>query len=170
MLCFPPPLSDASPDAIHSHMYSTQWTPKRWLFLADTFTYAYNQLLDMSTVPLLHIALSSGMSALKTPACHRDPTLGRRHRPGRDKNAPKGQLECPICSTDLHELSRNLPNAQHTQSHIEPEQMLLPNGNVYSRTSLLERAAKAGHPGNVAKDPRNGDMYPLALCKKVFVS
>ncbi|CAK7214096.1 GID complex subunit containing RING finger motif [Sporothrix bragantina] len=50
--------------------YSALWNDERWAMLADLFTTTYYQLLSLPSVPLLHLALSSGLSALKTPACH----------------------------------------------------------------------------------------------------
>ncbi|CAK7240166.1 MAG: GID complex subunit containing RING finger motif [Sporothrix thermara] len=50
--------------------YSSLWNDERWAMLADLFTSTYYQLLSLPSVPLLHLALSSGLSALKTPACH----------------------------------------------------------------------------------------------------
>ncbi|CAK7568092.1 MAG: GID complex subunit containing RING finger motif [Sporothrix epigloea] len=50
--------------------YAALWTDERWTVLADLFTTTYYQLLSLPSVPLLHLALSSGLSALKTPACH----------------------------------------------------------------------------------------------------
>lgn len=53
--------------------YSELWNDERWAMLADLFTSTHNQLLSLPSVPLLHLALSSGLSALKTPACHAAP-------------------------------------------------------------------------------------------------
>ena len=50
--------------------YAELWSEKRWTMLADLFTDTHNQLLSLPSAPLLHLALSSGLSALKTPACH----------------------------------------------------------------------------------------------------
>ncbi|CAK7199100.1 GID complex subunit containing RING finger motif [Sporothrix eucalyptigena] len=50
--------------------YSDLWNDERWVMLADLFISTHYQLLSLPSVPLLHLALSSGLSALKTPACH----------------------------------------------------------------------------------------------------
>jgi len=50
--------------------YASQFSPLRWHQLADAFTDAYLKLLNLPNAPLLHIALFTGLSALKTPACH----------------------------------------------------------------------------------------------------
>jgi macrophage erythroblast attacher len=62
LLAMPPTASNAA-------CYANVYKP-RWQELADLFTTTHNQLLSLPSVPLLHIALSSGLSALKTPACH----------------------------------------------------------------------------------------------------
>uniref|UniRef100_A0A8H7K342 CTLH domain-containing protein n=1 Tax=Bionectria ochroleuca TaxID=29856 RepID=A0A8H7K342_BIOOC len=63
-----PPNSRNSEDC-YADLYRPRWTE-----LADLFTTTHNQLLSLPSVPLLHIALSSGLSALKTPACHASTT------------------------------------------------------------------------------------------------
>jgi macrophage erythroblast attacher len=50
--------------------YASLYSPSRWEKLAETFVEAYLKLLSLPMTPLLHTALSSGLSALKTPACH----------------------------------------------------------------------------------------------------
>ncbi|CAK7263423.1 GID complex subunit containing RING finger motif [Sporothrix epigloea] len=62
LICFP--AAEAPED------YAALWSDERWTVLADLFTATYYQLLSLPSVPLLHLALSSGLSALKTPACH----------------------------------------------------------------------------------------------------
>ncbi len=62
LMCYPP--------AEAPEEYAPLWSDDRWTMLADLFTSTHNQLLSLPSVPLLHLALSSGLSALKTPACH----------------------------------------------------------------------------------------------------
>lgn len=62
LMCFS---IDTAP-AAYAELFNTD----RWTMLADLFTTTHNQLLSLPTAPLLHLALSSGLSALKTPACH----------------------------------------------------------------------------------------------------
>ena len=62
LLAFQP--GNAPPD------YADLYAPSRWTTLADRFTATHNELLSLPPIPLLHIALSLGLSALKTPACH----------------------------------------------------------------------------------------------------
>ncbi|EEY22619.1 fyv-10 [Verticillium alfalfae VaMs.102] len=63
-------LAYSNADAAANTTYATLYSPDRWNNLVDIFTNNHNELLALPRLPLLHIALSSGLSALKTPACH----------------------------------------------------------------------------------------------------
>lgn len=156
LLAFPP----TSPSSAYADFYK----PSRWAELADLFTAAHNSLLSLPSVPLLHLALSSGLSALKTPACH---SSASHHGEGA---ATLGHGVCPICSAELNELARNVPYAHHTKSHVEYDLRLLPNGSVYGTQRLEDQAKKAGLPQTLVKDPRTGEVYPVDLLKKVYIT
>lgn len=154
LLAFPPgrlPLRSA---------YSDLYDDYRWTQLAELFTETHNNLLALPSVPLLHIALSSGLSALKTPACHANSEAA----------STIGHGVCPICSTELNELARNVPYAHHTKSHVEHDLMLLPNSHVYGKERLDEQALKAGLPPGIVKDQRTGETYPVEDLKKVYIT
>ncbi|KAK2592506.1 GID complex subunit containing RING finger motif [Conoideocrella luteorostrata] len=157
LLAFPP---GGSVSAAYSNLYK----PSRWTELADLFSTAHNNLLALPAVPLLHVALSSGLSALKTPACH---SLASHSGEG---TSTFGHGVCPICSTELNELARNVPYAHHTKSHVGHDLLLLPNGRVYGSQRLQEQAKKAGLPPNLVKDPQTGDVYPGEGLKKVYMT
>lgn len=162
LLAFPPSL--AATTAAYGDLYRAS----RWVELADLFTETHNSLLALPSVPLLHIALSSGLSALKTPACH-----SSSHQQGIPSSASSGSPGhglCPICSTELNELARNVPYAHHTKSHVEHDLMLLPNGRVYGKQRLEEQAAKAGLPPQIVRDLYTGDTFNADLLKKVYIS
>ncbi|KAM0562493.1 hypothetical protein ACHAPJ_002183 [Fusarium lateritium] len=174
LLAFPPnsPASEA---------YAELYRPSRWAELADLFTTTHNQLLALPAVPLLHVALSSGLSALKTPACHAHSsapsshTSSATHTPGPSEAAAAaastlGHGVCPICSTELNELARNVPYAHHTQSHVEHDLRLLPNGSVYGRDRLETQARKNGLPSDQVKDLRTGEIFPVETLKKVYIT
>ncbi|KND92335.1 Protein FYV10 [Tolypocladium ophioglossoides CBS 100239] len=156
LLAFPP----TSPASAYADFYK----PSRWAELADLFTAAHNNLLSLPSVPLLHLALSSGLSALKTPACH---SSASHHGEGA---ATLGHGVCPICSAELNELARNVPYAHHTKSHVEYDLRLLPNGSVYGTERLEDQAKKAGLPQTLVKDPRTGEVYPVDVLKKVYIT
>lgn len=63
LLAFPP-------DATLPPAYAALYDPARWNMLADLFTRTHHDLLALPPIPLLHVSLSAGLSALKTPACH----------------------------------------------------------------------------------------------------
>lgn len=157
LLAFPP-------DGPSSSAYAGYYKPSRWTDLADLFTTAHNNLLALPSVPLLHVALSSGLSALKTPACH---SSAAHHGEG---TSTLGHGVCPICSTELNELARNVPYAHHTKSHVEHDLMLLPNGRVYGSERLQDQAKKAGLPPTLVKDIQTGEIYPAEGLKKVYIT
>ncbi|OAQ67974.1 negative regulation of gluconeogenesis [Pochonia chlamydosporia 170] len=157
LLAFPP-------DGPSSSAYASYYKPSRWTDLADLFTTAHNNLLALPSVPLLHVALSSGLSALKTPACH---SSAAHHGEG---TSTLGHGVCPICSTELNELARNVPYAHHTKSHVEHDLMLLPNGRVYGSQRLQDQAKKAGLPPTLVKDIQTGEIYPAEGLKKVYIT
>jgi len=147
--------------------YAEWYSPDRWPRLAEIFVDAHNKLLGLPSFPLLHIALSSGLSALKTPACHgSQPTSSSR--PGHSTSLTTSV--CPICSTELNELARNVPYAQHSKSHVENDLLLLPNGRVYGKARLEEYAGKAGLSPHKVKDLVTGEVYPSDKLKKVYIT
>jgi macrophage erythroblast attacher len=174
LLAFPP-------DIAHGE-YRRMYSADRWAMLADVFTQTHNSLLSLPSFPLLHIALSSGLSALKTPACHSadhgvPPPVGASPSadgtPAATTTAAPPLVStsvCPICSTELNDLARNVPYAHHSKSHVEHDLLLLPNGRVYSRERLEEHARKTALPEGQVKDPRTGDIYPADGLKKVYIT
>lgn len=164
LLAFPPtgPSSSA---------YADLYRKSRWTELADIFTTAHNNLLALPSVPLLHVALSSGLSALKTPACHSSTaSSGEGGTATREPPSTIGHGVCPICSTELNNLARNVPYAHHTKSHVEHDLLLLPNGRVYGRQRLEEQSSKAGLPAALVKDVQTGEVYPVGGLKKVYIT
>lgn len=153
------------PSSLASSAYANLYNPCRWVQLADLFTKAHNSLLSLPSVPLLHIALSSGLSALKTPACH---SSSSSHQT--DGATTLGHGVCPICSTELNELARNVPYAHHSQSHVEHDLMLLPDGRVCGQLRLEEQTRKARMPPGLFQDPRTGKVYTADMLKKVYIT
>jgi len=174
------PFNDTYPDEV-SHMagllahrpptdlepYKSCYSPTRWRKLADIFVDAHNKLLGLPAFPLLHMALSSGLSALKTPACHSTQTTSSS-QPGHSQSLTTSV--CPICSTELNELARNVPYAHHSKSHVQHDLLLLPNDRVYGKARLEEYAAKAGLPPGEVKDLVTGDVFSTKTLQKVFIT
>jgi macrophage erythroblast attacher len=136
--------------------------------LSNLFMQTHNQLLALPSVPLLHIALSAGLSALKTPSCHS--TVQHHTSISPTSSSSLTTSVCPICSTELNDLARNVPYAHHTKSHVESDLVLLPNGCVYGLQRLEEYSRKAGLEMGMVKDLRNGEVFEVEKVKKVFIS
>lgn len=179
--------------------YSEYFSPMRWTYLANLFIDTHHALLSLPTRPLLHVALSAGLSALKTPACHSslnpasadNPSDHAKFTPASNSNGIGSSL-CPICSTELNALARNVPYAHHTKSSVENDPLMLPNGRVYGRERLEEAERKnarmnpafrgtgerekdgAGEVGAEARgtvvDPVTGDRYRWEDLKKVYIT
>ncbi|OOO03961.1 CTLH/CRA C-terminal to LisH motif domain [Aspergillus oryzae] len=144
--------------------YKSMYAPDRWSYLSDLFVRTHHELLSLPSRPLLHIALSAGLSALKTPSCHSAYTSSSSNSLSTTTSV------CPICSTELHELARNMPYAHHTKSYVESDPIVLPNGRIYGQQRLLEMSKKVGcvEVGKV-KDPTTGEVFEENELKKVYI-
>lgn len=149
------------------------YSPHRYTHLTSLFLQTHHSLFSLPSSPLLHIALSAGLSALKTPACHSVHAL--QPSPLTLTGAPV----CPICSTELNELARNVPYAHHTKSFIEEDPVVLPNGRVFGRERLRALNEKLGVRKGWVRDPtaaKEGDGGGEAVewseseVRKVFIS
>ncbi|KAF2854169.1 hypothetical protein T440DRAFT_465173 [Plenodomus tracheiphilus IPT5] len=146
--------------------YVSLYSPARWTHLASLFLTTHHNLYSLPPRPLLHIALSAGLSALKTPACHSAYTSS-------SANASSSTTTvCPICSTELNELARNVPYALHTKSIVENDPVALPNGRVYGSEKLRIFNEKVGTEKGYVRDPVNGisgDLWKESEIRKVYV-
>lgn len=157
-------------------LYADLYRP-RWRELADLFTHTHNALLSLPDTPLLHVALSCGLSALKTPACHhhqRHPSPGTPAAPAApsatSSSSPSARGVCPICSAELNELASHVPYAHHTKSHVQPDLILLPSGRVRSKQMLLDEAGKAGLEHGWVKDTAADGFVHVDDLKKVYIT
>ncbi|KAI1920158.1 GID complex subunit containing RING finger motif [Ophidiomyces ophidiicola] len=144
--------------------YKTMYSLDRWQYLSDLFMRTHHDLLSLSSRPLLQIALSAGLSALKTPACHSTITSSRA-----SPNSLTTSI-CPICSTELNDLARHVPYAHHAKSYVEADPVVLPNHRLYGTARLLDMSRKAGVPENQVKDPITGEIFDFSKIKKVYIS
>lgn len=141
-------------------MYSSD----RWTHLAELFVRTHHELLSLPSRPLLHIALSAGLSALKTPSCH------SAYMSSSSNSLSTTTSVCPICSTELNNLARNMPYAHHTKSYVESDPIVLPNGRVYGQERLLEMSKKIGCvEADKVKDPTTGEVFEESDMKKVYI-
>ncbi|KAM3418623.1 Protein fyv10 [Cercospora zeina] len=143
--------------------YQDMYNSDRYAYLAEYFVRTHHELFNLPTQPLIHIALSAGLSALKTPTCHSQYAL--------QASANTGAPVCPICSTELNELARNVPYAHHTKSYMEEDPVVLPNGRVFGRERLNRLNEKLGtRPGRI-KDPTDMEHeWDEKELKKVYIS
>ena len=138
-------------------MSKTIYSSSRSDYLATLFLQTHHTLFSLPSQPLLHTALSAGLSALKTPTCH------SLHNPNRGRSqlsssiaALTGSPVCPICSTELNELARGVPYAHHTKSFVEEDLVVLPNDRIFGRERLRGLCEKLGVPKGRARDPTEG--------------
>ncbi|KAL8772613.1 MAG: hypothetical protein Q9209_002274 [Squamulea sp. 1 TL-2023] len=144
--------------------YRSMYSESRWDFLANLFLKTHHELFSLPTRPLLHIALSAGLSALKTPSCH------SKYASSSSNANSSTTTVCPICSTELNELARNLRHVQHNKSSVEQDPVVLPNGRVYGRDRLLELSAKVGLEEGKVKDPTTLEVFDASQIRKIFIS
>ncbi|KAL7267368.1 GID complex subunit containing RING finger motif [Rhizina undulata] len=156
LLAFPPDTACGR----YKEMYSSD----RWAFLASSFISTHHNLYGLPSRPLLHIALSAGLSSLKTPSCHSSVQPSSS-----STTASVTTSLCPICSKELKELARNVPYAHHVRSTVEPDPVVLPNGRIYGRERLEELAAKIGLGGGKVRDPTTGEEWGWDKVRKVFI-
>lgn len=112
------------------------------------------------------MALNSGLSALKTPACHSQDS----QQTAENTTVASLQNVCPICSKELNELARNVPYAHHDKSHVEHDMLLLPNGRAYPKERLEDYAKKAGLLEGQVKDLRTGEIFGEERLRKVYIT
>jgi macrophage erythroblast attacher len=153
------------PDDPRADMKQALYSPDRWSYLANLFQKTYYDLFSLPSRPLLHIALSAGLSALKTPSCH------SAYAPTISSSNSSTTTVCPICSTELNELARNVPYAHHTKSYVENDLVVLPNGRIYGRERLNACNEKLGTKVGKVRDPMNlSTLFDEKDVKKVFIS
>ncbi|KAK5683364.1 GID complex subunit containing RING finger motif [Elasticomyces elasticus] len=151
--------------------YRTMYSPSRSDHLAALFLRTHHTLFSLPSQPLLHTALSAGLSALKTPTCH------SAQNPHHLQTSSAAMLTdspiCPICSTELNELARGVPYAHHTKSSMESDSVVLPNGRVFGRERLRVLNQKLGVAEGRIRDPTEGvrgSEWGVAELRKVFIT
>ncbi|EWC45616.1 protein FYV10 [Drechslerella stenobrocha 248] len=144
--------------------YKDLYAESRWDHLVKTFVTTHHNLYNIPQGPLLHVALSAGLSALKTPSCHS--TLPS----SRSNTASSVTSLCPICSTELNDLAIHVPYGHHTTSWVEHDLVVLPNGRVYGTRRLEDLASKLGLAAGKVKDPVTAEEWDSEEVRKVFIS
>ncbi|MCJ1256648.1 GID complex subunit containing RING finger motif [Lignoscripta atroalba] len=154
----------AYPPDTQAEPYKKMYSQARWDDLASLFVKTHHELFSLPPRPLLHIALSAGLSALKTPSCH------SAYASSSSNASSSTTSVCPICSTELNDLARNLPYAHHTKSYVENDPIVLPNGRIYGRDRLMQMSAKVGLEDGQVKDPTTGEIFDESKIRKVYIS
>ncbi|KAF2226690.1 protein fyv10 [Elsinoe ampelina] len=155
----------AYPSNTLTEPYRELYSAHRWEYLANLFVQTYEKIFSLPSHPLLHIALSAGLSALKTPSCHSEYVSASSNASSTTTSV------CPICSTELNELARNVPYAHHSKSYVENDPVVLPNGRIYGRERLMAMNEKLGTPEGRIRDPTDvSQEYSEYELKKVFIS
>ncbi|GAB7347791.1 hypothetical protein MBLNU459_g5332t1 [Dothideomycetes sp. NU459] len=155
----------AYPSTTLTEPYRTMYASGRWEYLAQLFIKTHHEIFSLPPRPLLHIALSAGLSALKTPACH------SAYASSSSNGSSSTTSVCPICSTELNELARNVPYAHHSKSYVENDPVVLPNGRIYGRERLWSLNEKIGTPEGKVRDPTDlNQEYDVGRIKKVYIS
>ncbi|MCJ1349704.1 GID complex subunit containing RING finger motif [Peltigera leucophlebia] len=154
----------AYPPETQTEPYKGLYSESRWNDLARLFIRTHHELFSIPAQPLLHIALSAGLSALKTPSCH-------SKNASSSANASSSTTSvCPICSTELNELARNMPYAHHPKSYVENDPVVLPNGRVYGHERLKQTSLKYGlDPAKYVKDPTTAEVFDASKIRKVYI-
>ena len=162
--------------------YKDYFSAARWQELANLFIETHHTLLTLPVQPLLHVALSAGLSALKTPACHSAYNPASSSTPGHARIAANSSL-CPICSMELNDVARSVPYAHHNASSVGSDPVVLPNGRIYGRARLEDLQRKLnmagmgsagpdepeiGKEGDVL-DPTTGERFTWQQVKKVYI-
>lgn len=162
----------AFPPGTRAPAYAALYSQDRWQILANLFSQTHNTLLSLPSSPLLHIALSAGLSALKTPSCHsQNKNSALAHSSyASTKSSSFTAPVCPICSTELNSMAKDVPYAHHTKSHVASDLVLLPNGNVYRKQWLRDYSEKAGLPYGQYKDSSDGKIFMEGELKRLYIS
>jgi len=153
------------------------YSPQRYTHLSTLFLKTHHDLFALPSQPLLRIALSAGLSALKTPTCHSVHNIIHHHATVGSNSAGRVSLTgapvCPICSTELNDLAKGVPYAHHTKSYMEDDPVVLPNGRVFGRERLRVLNEKLGVPKGRVRDPTEGvvgEEWGEGSVRKVFIS
>lgn len=121
-----------------SWQYRDLYDPQRWRLLRDSFRAIALQVYDLPPTPFLHLALSAGLSALKTHACYSTqakevamvPTSGLPSagsslflaaslEPDCPSQTDDRHPDCPVCYTrGLGTLAREVPFSHQGQSRL----------------------------------------------------
>ncbi|KAJ9474354.1 Protein FYV10 [Pseudozyma hubeiensis] len=153
-----------------SWAYTDLYDLSRWSMLRDSFRSCALQIHSLPAQPLLHIALSAGLSSLKLPQCY-------------DTKEEKS-TDCPICDSEgLGKLATEVPWSHHQNSTLvcswsgrvmdgDDPPLVLGNGRVYAQSSVVEllNREEEEEGGKKVRCPRTGERCGVDEVRKVFIS
>lgn len=177
--------------------YEKLLSNERWESLSRCFSENFTKLYSIPKSYPLYIYLSAGLSSLKTKSCycntensifnynssksnleedlyeHNLATDKKYRSPSKFYKLLNKINNCPICSPELYQLSKNLPYAQLITS-IFNNPFKLPNGNIYSFNKLLSPSNKYLSEKNTLlrmgkiKDPLTREIFLIDNCIRVY--
>jgi macrophage erythroblast attacher len=181
------------------HEYELLLSDDRWISLSQCFMDNFTKLYGISKNYPLFIYLSAGLTSLKTKSCFHNtensifktkttdetdpPPLSNENSPFLTDIIHRGPNHyykilkkinnCPVCSPELYNISRNLPYAQLITS-IFNNPYKLPNGNIYPYDKLLAPTDKYFSEKNTllrlgkVKDPLTKQLCLVEDCVRVY--
>lgn len=178
------------------HEYEKLLSNERWESLSRSFFENFTDLNGISKNYPFFVYLSAGLLSLKTKSCYRneentifnteskhkhealsDPLALLTDRKYRGPNMYYQILHkinnCPTCSPEMYELSKDLPFAQLITS-IFNNPFKLPNGNIYPFDKLLNPLEKYLSEKNTLlrmgkiKDPLTKEIFLIDNCVRVY--
>lgn len=190
LLACPPP----------SWRYHDLYDPARWDMLRTKFRRSALQVHDLPQTPLIHIALSAGLSSLKTLSCYKQsslPNAAKPDQPGERAHAILAETfapydtasdpaddrhpDCPVCQEDgLGVLAGEVPWSHHANSVLicrltgrvmdDKNPPLCLPNGRVYSQEALEDMAHRSADGATVTCPRTGQSFPFAACRKMFIS
>lgn len=166
--------------------YKKVFSKQRWESLSQCFLDNFTTMYGIPKNYPLFIYLSAGLASLKTKSCYSNHAnsafdmdissdqsiIDRNYYLARGPNNYYKLLqevnECPVCSPELYQLSKNLPYAQLITS-VFNEPYILPNGNIYSFEKLKKLAAAESllNTGQI-RDPLTLEKFHIDQCNRVY--
>ncbi|KAI9830983.1 MAG: GID complex subunit containing RING finger motif [Phylliscum demangeonii] len=131
--------------------YQSMYAASRWEFLAQVFLSTHHALFSLPAQPLLYVALSAGLSSLKTPACHGpSPIAIFSHGHGHGHPVPHGHGH-PVPHVQGHPV----PHVQgHPVPHVQGHPVHHGHGHPVHHGH--------GHPVHHGHGHGHGVPHPLA--------
>lgn len=139
--------------------YTKLLSTDRYKYLSGLFIKIYYKMHGIPDDDPLLVYLSVGITSLKTRSCSSstDDHLMNFNDILTEKLSRSERLEegsCPVCSSEFRKLNTLLPYSHNVQSHLFETPVMLPNGNIYDKTNLIQFSkGGASSTDSVVVDP-----------------